>query len=59
MTEVERNFESAMEKEKKRNGEIRTFYKAELAKYNEAKQNRREAFEYCRNRQGDNSEAIK
>ena len=56
---MEKTFESAKENEKKRNAEMKMFYTAELAKYNEAKQNRKESFEYCRSRQGDNSEAIK
>lgn len=52
---MDRNFEEAKESEKKRAADMSIFYKQELAKYKEAKQNRQEAFEYCRHRQGDNS----
>lgn len=59
MSEIDRNFENAEDTEKRRSCQMKTFYNQELAKYNEAKQNRREQFEYCRFRQGDNSQAIK
>eukprot|EP00354_Favella_ehrenbergii_P002900 CAMPEP_0170473688 /NCGR_PEP_ID=MMETSP0123-20130129/15569_1 /TAXON_ID=182087 /ORGANISM="Favella ehrenbergii, Strain Fehren 1" /LENGTH=113 /DNA_ID=CAMNT_0010742909 /DNA_START=1486 /DNA_END=1830 /DNA_ORIENTATION=- len=40
---MDRNFEEAKESEKKRAADMSIFYKQELAKYKEAKQNRQEA----------------
>ena len=56
---MDKTMEDAKESQKKRTMEMKSYYKAELKKWQEAKRDREEAFEFCRSRQGDNSEAIK
>ena len=42
--------EDATHKSDKRTKEMRSYYKDEVRKFNEAKQERQEAFEFCKSR---------
>lgn len=59
MQQMQETIDSAREKQNDRTVAMRKFYKFELNEFKEAKQKRKEAFEYCRTRQGDNSQAVK
>ena len=57
--QLQETIDSARDKSSQREETMRFYYKQELNKWKQAKQDRQEAFEYCRTRQGDNSQAVR
>lgn len=51
--------ETARDRSDQRTATMRYYYKQELNKWKAAKQDRQEAFDYNRSRQGDNSLAVR
>ena len=56
---MQETIDTAKESMKERTARMKDYYKQEKKKWQAAKNDRQEAFEYCRSRQGDNSQAIK
>ena len=56
---MNQSLENNREKDSQRTKEMRIYYKDECRKWQEAKKERQEAFEFCKSRQGDNSQAVK
>ena len=56
---MNQSLENNREKEENRTKDMRMYYKDEVKKWQEAKKERQEAFEFCKSRQGDNSQAVK
>ena len=52
-------FEKAKEKQNKKTERLKTYYKSERNNWVEAKDARKEAFDFLKTRQGDNNEAVK
>ena len=51
--------EQAKQKQQERTDRMKQYYTAERKVWQEAKQDRKESFDYLRSRQGDNSQAVK
>ena len=52
-------FEKAKDKQNKKTERLKTYYKSEKNNWLEAREGRKEAFDFLKTRQGDNNEAVK
>ena len=52
---ADQTIEQSKEKQRNLTARMKQYYKEECGKWQSAKQDRQDAFEYCRTRQGDNS----